>query len=176
MPIGYKTIGEIAVESEPLMFVKTAASLLDRGVRSMLVEETSHEDKQITGKCAQDFLRIVYLFLTTMSLPEELRWTDQPMNIRQIPTTTGHAIRRQMEEMRGSQMATPLEVFMFISQFLEPCISASTITTLNVFEPGTECFQKYRRPFQGRLFWCLERCVRAKGRGCGNGERKRNAP
>lgn len=138
----FDIIQDIKVDIKERSFIKTTASLLDRAIMVFGLG-----DRKMEGKCAQDFLRILYLFLTELQYSST--WIRNKFNILAFPMRASHIIRLKMIETLGER-ATPLDIFLFVSSFIETCVRASTVKAIDVFrsndsshefEEVIECFK-----------------------------------
>lgn len=134
----------VNVDKKRISFFKTTASLLDRSVmyrmhRMMEGKDSRAEANKAKGKCAQDFLRVLYIFLTEMedSSGANDTWIHEKTNLHTLPMRPGHVIKYRMIDKIGN-LALPLDIFFFLTSFLEPCVQASTISTIDVFESADE--------------------------------------
>ncbi|CAM9095081.1 unnamed protein product [Ectocarpus sp. 12 AP-2014] len=154
----YDKIGGACVENKRLCFFNTIGSLLDRSVISMwhqmeVKNNAALENvaKQMRGKCAQDFLRILYIFLTEMrdSSGANDTWIDKEANVNMLPMRPSHVIKSRMIDQLG-MYALPLNIFFFLTNFIEPCVQASTVSTMDVFEftDGNHGFREVIEAFQ----------------------------
>ena len=119
------------VRRKMTLFFDTTASLMDRAVRSISLDQATAEAKLMKGKCAQDFLRILYIFLT--ELADTSSWIHESIPVLQVPVGENHAIKMKMITTLPER-ASFVEIFGFLASFIEPCVEASTIPTINVFD------------------------------------------
>lgn len=126
------TINGIQVKSKRTLFDDNLASLIDRVASIKEVGNTTFYGRLFAGKCAQDFLRVVYILLDGLQ-EDKPRWVEARSMTKMFNVRAGGDIRDAMMIELG-KLGTPIEVFLFISSYIEPCITASRIRDIDVFQ------------------------------------------
>lgn len=135
-PSRFVNIGGINVHDKEWLFNSNMASLLNRSAAATKLGLDDTDGILSAGKCAQDFLRVVYLLLDGLNTPEP-RWVETKSYTRIFGVLPGKlGGEKNMKEMvkRLGVLATPIEVFMFITRYIEPCITKSNISMIDVFK------------------------------------------
>lgn len=117
------------------LFESNMASLLDRSTVATKLGLDDTNGILSAGKCAQDFLRVVYLLLDGLNTPEP-RWVETKRYTKIFGVRSGDfGGEKNMKEMvnRLGLFATPIEVFMFITRYIKPCVTKSHISMMDVF-------------------------------------------
>lgn len=125
----------IDVFNKKWLFNSNMASLMDRSTAATKIGMGDPKGILSAGKCAQDFLRVVYLLLDGLNSPKP-RWVETKSYSKIFGVRSGeYGGEENMNEMmtKLGQSATPIEVFMFITRYIEPCVRASKISTIDVF-------------------------------------------
>lgn len=131
----FVNIRGINVFSKERLFNKNMASLLDRSTVATKLGLDDTNGILSAGKCAQDFLRVVYLLLDGLNSPKP-RWVETKSFTKIFGVRSGkYGGEKNMQEMvtRLGHFATPIEVFMFITRYIQPCVQMSNISAIDVF-------------------------------------------
>lgn len=135
-PLSTQNIRGIDVYTKKQLFGDNLASLIDRAAANADVKLDMHTRRQFAGKCAQDFLRVVYVLLDGLQ-EDKPRWVETKSMTRMFGVRAGADTRDEMMKELG-MLGTPIEVFMFLSGYVEPCIKASRIQHMDVFKNEDE--------------------------------------
>ncbi len=133
----FERIRGIEVETKEVLFANTMSALLNRSIESLCLSgEEPCDGKRLQGKCAQDFLRLVYLLLTEMGTSGN-GWSTRPVDFRRFRLQQGGPIMGEAL-MRLGLGATPLKLFMFVSRFVRVCVQASTFSDMEIDESSID--------------------------------------
>ena len=126
----------IDVYTKKRLFGDNLASLIDRAASNVKEDLDTHTRRQFAGKCAQDFLRVLYILLDGLQ-EDKPRWVETKSMTRMFNVRAGADTRDEMMKELGS-LGTPIEVFMFLSAYVGPCIEASQLKQIDVFKGEEE--------------------------------------
>lgn len=128
----FTEINGIQVKRKQELFHSNMAPLVNRVASITKVGPTTLFGKLFAGKCAQDVLRIVYILLDGLQ-EDKPRWVETKSTTSILNVEDGKDICDAMMKELG-RLGTPIEIFTFISSYIEPCVTASRSRYMDVFE------------------------------------------
>lgn len=132
-----ENINGFDVYDKKKLFQDNLISLINRVSHAKHSGVESLNGRYSSGKCAQDFLRVVYILLHGLQ-ESRPRWVETNMHIWMSGVNDKfQGIVRDMVQNMGRE-GSPIEMFLFLSKYIEPCISASQIRNIDVFERSDE--------------------------------------